>query len=251
MSTSNDCSGIILDRKAVLKEYYAGYLKNVLGLSDSSVKKYIDALNHISRRLKEMGLVQLDIYEIPDLNRLHMVKEALVHDDLFQSTDKRGKNMYSSGLKHYCSFAAGNGFYKMQPRFDSLDVPVAPEAAISVTQEVWSRSGILRTQAFEMAGYLCEMNNSHKTFISESTNKPYMEGHHALPMNAQVSFSVSLDVYANIICLCPICHRKIHYGLRDDRVSMIRQIYDQRGFRFAKSGIEISRDDFVDIALGL
>ncbi len=24
----------------------------------------------------------------------------------------------------------------------------------------------------------------------------------------------SLDVYANIICLCPICHRLLHYGLK-------------------------------------
>ncbi len=78
-----------------------------------------------------------------------------------------------------------------------------------------------------------------------------MEGHHALPMNAQDHFQVSLDVYANIVCLCPICHRKIHYGLRDDRVSMIRHIYDQRVSRLANSGIEISKEDFVEVAVGL
>ena len=77
-----------------------------------------------------------------------------------------------------------------------------------------------------------------------------MEGHHALPMNAQAQFHVSLDIYANIICLCPLCHRKIHYGLLDDRVSMIKQIYDQRASRLANSGIEISRNDFVDVAVG-
>ena len=251
MDTIIEPSGQVLDRKSVLKEYYARYLKDVRGLSDSSVKKYFDALNHISRRLKDKGLVQLDIYEIADLNSLYMIREIMYNDTDFTAVDERGNRMYSSGLNNYCRFAKGEGFHEIQPQVAALDVPVAPEAAVVIQQEVWRRSGILRTQAFEMAGYLCEMNNSHKTFISENTNKPYMEGHHALPMNAQNSFPFSLDVYANIICLCPICHRKIHYGLRDDRVSMIEQIYDQRVFRLAKSGIEISKDDFVDIALGL
>ncbi len=135
-------------------------------------------------------------------------------------------------------------------KLSAYDVPIVPEDAVIVEQTVWRRSGILRIQAIEMAGYECEMNPSHQTFISGSTNKPYMEGHHALPMNAQVHFQVSLDIYANIICLCPICHRKMHYGLLDDRVDMIRHIYNKRASRLAHSGIEISRDDFVDIAVG-
>ncbi len=243
--------GQALDHKSVLKEYYTRYLKNVRGLKDASVKHYFEALNHISRRLKEMGLVQLDIYEIADLNRLYKVKEILYNDVDFTAVDERGNRMYSSGLNNYCRFAAGEGFREIQPRVTALDIPVAPEAAVVVQQEVWRRSGILRTQAIVMAGHLCEMDASHKTFISESTNNWYMEGHHALPMSAQNSFPVSLDVYANIICLCPICHRRIHYGLRDDRVSMIRKIYDQRSTRLVNSGIKISRDDFVDKALGL
>lgn len=242
--------GQALDRKSILKKYYSSYLKNVRGVSDSSVKKYLDALNHISRRLREMGLIQLDIYEIGDLDRLFKVREALYADNDFVAADKRGNRMYSSGLNNYCSFASGEGFHGIQLDTAALDVPVVPEAAVVVEQTVWRRSGILRIQAFEMAHYLCEMDASHKTFISGSTNKPYMEGHHLLPMNTQDSFSVSLDVYANIVCLCPICHRKIHYGLLDDRVSMIKQIFDCRVSRLANSGIEISKKDFVEIAIG-
>ena len=48
----------------VLKEYYARYLQDVRKLSRSTVHHYWDALNNISRRLKVMGLVQNDIYEI-------------------------------------------------------------------------------------------------------------------------------------------------------------------------------------------
>ena len=155
MVTITEPSGLVLEHKSVLKEYYARYLKDVRGLSDSSVNHYFDALNHISKRLKEKGLVQLDIYEIADLDRLYMVREALYDDADFIAVNQRGKRMYSSGLNNYCRFAAGEGFHGIQPQVVALDVPVAPEAAIKVTQDVWRRSGILRTQAFEMAGYSC------------------------------------------------------------------------------------------------
>lgn len=56
-------------RKSVLQEYYARYLTKVRGLSESSVKHYLDALNNISRRLKEKEIVSSDIYEIMDLMR--------------------------------------------------------------------------------------------------------------------------------------------------------------------------------------
>ena len=239
------------DHMSVLKEYYARYLKIVRGLSESSVNHYFDALNNISRRLKVKGLVQQSIYEIADMDSLNMVREVLYADPEFIDLNERGRRMYSAGLNNYCRFASGEGFHEIQSELTQLDVPVSPEAAIVVEESVWRRSGILRTQAIEMAGYSCEINSSHKTFIAGSTNKPYMEGHHALPMNTQEHFKVSLDVYANIICLCPICHRKIHYGLRDDRVNMIKYIYDQRASRLIKSGIEISRDDFVEVAMGL
>ena len=78
-----------------------------------------------------------------------------------------------------------------------------------------------------------------------------MEGHHALPMNAQDHFQVSLDIYANIICLCPLCHRKIHYGLIDERVDMIRKIYDLRAPRLLQSGIDINRDEFIEVAISV
>lgn len=250
MDIYTECSGQTPDRKTVLKEYYARYLRDVRGLSESSVNHYFDALNNISRRLKEKGLIQQSIYEIADNDRLDTVREVLYADPEFIALNERGKRMYSAGLNNYCRFTKGEGFHEIRSAVSKLDVPVEPEAAVVIEQTVWRRSGILRTQAIEMAGYACEINSTHQTFVSGSTNKPYMEGHHAVPMNAQDHFKVSLDVYANIVCLCPICHRKIHYGILDDRVDMIRQIYDQRVSRLAKSGIEISRDDFVEVALG-
>lgn len=83
-----------------------------------------------------------------------------------------------------------------------------------------------------------------KKTIQES----YNGGHHALPMSLQDQFSVSLDVYSNIICLCPLCHRKIHYGMENEKKIMLDSIYAKRSSRLAKSGIRMSQDEFVRFA---
>ena len=118
---------------------------------------------------------------------------------------------------------------------------------LTITKTIWKRSGFLRTQAFELANYKCELNREHETFIAESTNKPYMEGHHALPMSLQDQFSVSLDVYSNIICLCPLCHRKFITEWKM-RKKMLDSIYAKKVFSFGKSGIRMSQDEFVRFA---
>lgn len=101
----------------------------------------------------------------------------------------------------------------------------------------------------EAAGHICEISKGHTSFIARSDNKPYMEGHHAIAMNRQSNFKNSLDVYANIICLCPMCHRMIHFGLDSIRRNMLEQIYDERKERLAKCNIDVSRNDFVALSL--
>lgn len=134
----------------------------------------------------------------------------------------------------------------VKEKINSLDVPVAPDAAVVIGYSVWKRSGISRIQAFEFAGYSCELDSRHESFIADNTRKPYMEGHHALPMGLQEKFNVSLVVYTNIVCLCPVCHRRIHYGLKNDRVGMITKIYETRVNRLISSGILLSKQEFVD-----
>ena len=128
-----------------------------------------------------------------------------------------------------------------------MPIEIAPQAKRETT--VWRRSGIIREQSLEIAQFRCEIDNRHDSFIAARTNHMYMEGHHAIPMHMQPHFSNSLDVYANIICLCPVCHRRIHYGLKDDKVHMMQKIYTTHADRLAQSGIQISKSDFVSIAI--
>lgn len=235
------------DATTILKEYYARYLQDVRNLSKSSVNHYLDALNNISRRLKEMGLVEYSIYEIGDIERLDFVRTILYKDPDFIEANERGRRMYSAGLNNYYRFASGENFNKAHDKILLLDVPMQPSQTLVIEREAWKRSGILRTQAIELAEFSCELDSKHKSFTAESTKKPYMEGHHALPIKLQHQFKNSLDVYANIVCLCPICHRQIHYGIKSDREKMINQIYSFRADRLANAGIKLSKQEFSDL----
>jgi len=236
------------DRDSILKEYYSRYLIDVRQNKQSTVKHYLDALNNVSRRLKSKQLVSESIYEVADVETLYKLREILFNDSDFKEADAKGRRMYSAGLNNYCRFASGEGFGEMASLFRKLDVPIAKEKNLTVKQTVWKRSGIIRLQSFELAQYKCELDNSHETFIANSTKKPYMEGHHAIPMNFQDKFKTSLDVYANIICLCPTCHRKIHYGISEDKNPLLDVIYYKRAERMADSGIRVSKDEFKQLA---
>lgn len=235
--------------ETILREYYARYLKNVRELSDSSVKHYFDALNNISRRLKKMNLVNENIYEISELEHLLSIREILYADPEFLEQDKRGRRMYSAGLNNYCRFAQGEGFAEARGKIVIMDIPVEAEEAVDTKHKIWRRSEIIRAQAIELAEYSCEIDSTHESFIAERGHHRYMEGHHAIPMNKQGMFRNSLDIYANIICLCPLCHRRIHYGIKEDRVRMLNQIYESRSVRLINSGIRLSKDEFSSVAL--
>jgi len=233
----------------VLKEYYTQYLRKIRGNSPSTIKHYLGALDTISAYLAEQRKIKNTLFEITDLNNLQIIKEDLFRDSNFIDKDERGHRMYSAGLNNYCRFAAGDNFVEIQDLILLMDIAVPRNDLTIHTIEEYKRSSILKTQTIESVGYLCEINPQHQTFISESTNHPYMEGHHAIPMKMQGQFLNSLDVYANIICLCPICHRQLHYGLCNDKVEMLKKIHYTRSERLFQSGLKVSQSEFINLAI--
>jgi hypothetical protein len=57
-------------------------------------------------------------------------------------------------------------------------------------------------------------------FVSRFSNKPYLEAHHLVPIGLQGDFKKPLDTIHNVFCLCPFCHRAVHYA----EVSLARRI---------------------------
>lgn len=95
-------------------------------------------------------------------------------------------------------------------------------------------------RAIVYAGYQCNIDGNHESFIAKN-GKTYMEAHHLIPMSAQDDFENSLDVDANIISLCPVCHRKLHHGIDID--DDLRRLFNSRVELLKQSGIEITLVD--------
>lgn len=233
----------------MLLQYYTEYLKKVRKLSDSSVGHYTQAINRISKLLRDRGMIKDTIYELNDIGELEIIRNYVYNDPEFIALDIRGHRMYSAGLNNYYQFAIGEEMFDKKDTLRLLDMALPVGEKTIITHEEWKRSSIIKLQTLESAGYKCEINQNHNTFIAESNGKQYMEGHHAIPMHYQDKFKQSIDIYANVICLCPICHRLLHYGRKSDKMQLANQLYEIRKDRLYVSGIEISKSDFVQLAI--
>ncbi|WP_413304434.1 hypothetical protein AA0X95_00995 [Bacillus sp. 1P10SD] len=105
--------------------------------------------------------------------------------------------------------------------------------------ERWKRNNITSKKAIVLADYKCEYDESHSSFTSKVTGKNYVEAHHLIPMEFQEQFNRSLDVEANIISLCPLCHKAVHHASLDKIEQIIRDLYQKRKDRLTKCEIEI------------
>lgn len=100
-----------------------------------------------------------------------------------------------------------------------------------------SRDTLVKKRALEKANYKCELNPNHQTFINKSNGKPYVLGHHLIPLEFEYLFPYSLDIEANIVSLCSLCHDEIHHGI--NYKELIDKLYEQRKDDLKKCGIEI------------
>lgn len=114
----------------------------------------------------------------------------------------------------------------------SPNISISPKGKIIKTvrntQIIYVRDPRLAIMRFNATKYTCEIDPSHKTFISESTKLPFMEAHHFIPMKFQPHFKTPLDNFNNIVSLCPNCHRGIHHAITDYKYDLITNLYKKR-----------------------
>lgn len=189
------------------------------------------------------------IYEVQTIEELKEIERLLKLNSDFVRDNKEGHQMYSAGLHRYIEFAEGTLINKYTSDASVLDIkePV-PRQIISKQRTSVIRDTVKIAQAKGLCNHHCQIDESHITFRTASTGKNYVEGHHIIPLSCQNEFEYSLDVLANIIVLCPNCHRKLHYSVREERLDDLYRIYDSRYERFDNAGILTDRSTFVDMA---
>lgn len=102
------------------------------------------------------------------------------------------------------------------------------------------RNGHLRKAALELANYQCLIDCEHQEFISKATRRNYVEVHHFIPLKYQEQWNSRLDCIENLVCLCASCHRKLHYGLFEDKKALLHTIYTEKLPQLEKAHLSVS-----------
>lgn len=114
----------------------------------------------------------------------------------------------------------------------------------SSTRISYKRDAQIAIESLIVSDFKCEVNNSHHTFTSRKHGQQYVEAHHLVPMKYQYKFlEASLDTHANIVALCPNCHRLIHHAIDSEYESILRKLLDARLPRLEKCGINIDIEE--------
>lgn len=229
------------------------YEKNKNGdhLSPSSVNHYaVESIRKINEVLSLLEPTFTSLYDVESIEELTRLKKVLLSNPEFVDLDTRGNRMYSAGFNRFMDFALGQTMKGIDKKIELMDIkePI-PDYVVKKESVIPNRDRIKIRQVVESCNHMCGIDNKHTSFIAESTGKQYVEGHHIIPLSLQSEFSFSLDCYANIIALCPNCHRFLHYGRKEERKDKLKAIYDERYERFEKSGILIDRSTFLSATI--
>lgn len=106
--------------------------------------------------------------------------------------------------------------------------------------------------ALERADYKCQISDKHATFQTKHGNT-YMEGHHLIPCtpkNATIYYNlykINIDSPDNIVCLCPMCHRAVHYGNTELKKRLLGILYEQQNEKLEAIGLHIDFDTLLSL----
>lgn len=112
-------------------------------------------------------------------------------------------------------------------------------AIISHKRSVLKNTKIAKV-AKEKANYCCEVDETHKTFLTKDDGKQYMQVHHLVPLEQQHNFDVALDVVGNVVCICPVCHLKLSYGTDKDKEEVLMTLYMKHRYDLEDAGIKVT-----------
>jgi len=115
-----------------------------------------------------------------------------------------------------------------------------------------SKNSKISKAALRDVTYTCQIDSNHKTFTTKQ-NVPYMEGHHLIPCTLNNSkefeskYNKNIDCYENIVCLCPNCHRAVHFGDWKTKEEKIKIMYTKQRAKLQRIGITITEEELLKL----
>lgn len=217
-----------------------------------SIYKYSGAIETISDEINRNGY-HAKIYSIIEPEEIdHVIQVYNSIPDLKQK-NKKGNNMYTSSLNWYKKYLEylkkeNSSVNEVHSEYGIRDFRKERNGfEIIDNKRMWKRDRKLVESSIEHAQNLCEYNLKHESFVCNRTGKAYMEGHHLIPMKYQDIFQNSLDVVANIVCLCVNCHKKLHHGILEDKIVLLKSLYKQRKKRLENCELYITEVELIEL----
>ena len=195
--------------------------------------------NHYIKRCEEIDWEHMNPKEEIVLRKIDVSYRKKRYKDLFERMELILKGIELRNLSQYFDDTRYERKTIENKKFENKKV-VAPKVQ-SKTSNVIVRNRTIAEKALKKAHYLCAWNINHETFIRKSNHLRYMESHHLIPLEFQKYFEYSLDIDANIICLCSQCHNEIHYG--ENYKEMVKRFYEERKEDLKRCGIELESVD--------
>lgn len=239
------------------QDTFAEWLRTYANIKPYSIRRYAKAIGTISSELGAYGLQSINLFHLTDTA---FIDEILSHSE-FKKKNEKGHRMYSVALNHFKKYIEyyydselQTELFKEEQEFENYlignpadvsrvdieDKPKdKPKHRLVKNKKVWSRNPKYAVEAVVDADYLCEFDNQHQHFISKFNGENYVEAHHLIPMQYQDQFENSLDIHANIVSICLVCHKKIHYGRFEDKKEILHKLFNSRKARLIKGGIDI------------
>jgi 5-methylcytosine-specific restriction protein A len=212
IGTSNDDSNLFVDVTTFFKieKKYLDYIT-----VESTGNKILTVTNSSSIFLvnidEKLQRVLIELLNDPEINFQHEVEQEDIPDSIAVVDQPKDKS--------YKTTNSNSSYYK--------------------------RNSKTAKTAIVTAKYQCEIDSSHKDFISKVTAKNYVEAHHLIPMEYQDEFDNSIDIEANIVSLCVGCHKKLHHGTYSVIKPLIEKLYDDRIDRLRRCSIELTKDKLL------
>jgi 5-methylcytosine-specific restriction protein A len=100
-------------------------------------------------------------------------------------------------------------------------------------------------QVLNKSNFVCEVNPAHVTFKSKVTGNNYVEAHHPIPLKGQPEFAKALDNQANIVSLCPNCHRLLHHATQSEKLDRLRVLFNETKKALENLGTPITLEELL------
>ncbi|MFW7525441.1 HNH endonuclease [Vibrio ostreicida] len=128
-----------------------------------------------------------------------------------------------------------------------LHSPQAQQGVVKSSATRYPRNPSLAAQIIKFSNHQCQYDSSHQSFISASSSQQYVEVHHLIPISYMRDFKYSLDVAANLIVLCPNCHKTVHFGMPEIKRLYLTKFHYERAEDLIQAGIYISLQDLFSL----